>query len=567
MSLIIPAFRGIPASVVNIPAFVSASVRARQSTAGGIGTGSSPFNAFSCYDRTNVAVANPSIMVVNGYRSPSTSLEVAGTGYLYYAHAVITDPVLASHDQTGKTLHWYSFSRLLADQTVTWPNGTAGYACRDATGALKTYAEFVTAGGSVTTVDATSDTVVIPSGWAVVSDPVAFSLSAGQTYLNRLVAAGPASTSGALQCTVSGNGTTDWKKTAASRAASIVATLDWSASSPTSLNGTGSGSLAYPAVIFGTGAAGVKTVGVDGDSLTTGEPGDFKGGNYNEQGWVKRALTIQGYSFVGTSVPSSRAFPVNAAPTSTPFRNIILGMCHAVITDHFRNETGAGVTTWGDGTTASPNGDGKLWSIMRSHVQNIRTYAKGGARVVYAVPFPQQNSGGASGGTAISAITSSSTVATATVASSASLTVGQYIQIGASDVAGYEGNVQVASKPDSTHFTFTIPNGGSDLSAATTAKYALHAGAAVYPTAAQYTDAAPWLNRTGSYTGPFNTAAGDPDTAIDVYTLADCSFGFYRAFDDLQDGIHPRGRATTDSTYVPDIATAVAPLLANRLGF
>lgn len=518
-----------------------------------LNTGANNFTDYRIFDKSAARSKNPRAAFINESVS-SARLETLGASVLSCAYSMLTGLAGLTDNQSAAVQTVATFTNAKTDVTWTGPDGNQWSHVMKKTGGQyvnSTYAEFVAAGGSITTSTGlpADGYFNLPGGFLIWSDPLPVDVAAGSTYAHQTNVSGPASTSAAYPATVTGNGTTDRSKGSASFAAGQFLNKNWTGVSGLA---TAGGACFGPVMVIGEGDAGVKTVLSTGDSIAAGEPGDswgdIAGGTY-ATGAQRRALAQMGIPSLSTAVPSTTATQYNT--NGAGLGDLIARFAHRVLHNYGNNERSA------TGMASNKTFNNRLRALLRA----------GDKKIVASTWNPQQSGGVNSGGVAISAITSSGTVATATVVNSALLTVGQYICLGASDVTGYHGVVQVASLPDSTHFTFNIPNGGSNLAAATVAKYA---PALSLLTSYQYATYAPYINRTGAYAGvPFDTAAGDPDAGLDMAAAVGAVQGLYPSFDSTQEGTHTLGTNSSGvsntaymQTVVANVVTRLTPVLA-----
>lgn len=523
---------------------VAASTRMRQPIVM-LNTGANNFTDYRIFDKAVARAKNMRVGFVNEYVT-SARLETLG-GVVYSAvHSFLTNLNGTSDNQSSATQTISTFTNAKNDVTWTGPDGAQWSHIRKRSGGAyvdATYAEYVAAGGLITTLSGLPADCYFNGigGFFLLSDGAPVDVATGANYAHQLNVTAPASSSAAYPAALTGNGSVDRSKSSASFAAGQFLNKNWTGVSGLAFAG---GGVFGPVLVIAEGDAGVKTYVNPGDSINAGEPGDNWGdvaGLTFTAGAQRRALAQMGLPSLSIAVPSTTATQYNT--NGAPLGDLITKFAHRAVHNYGNNERSS------TGMASNKTFNNRLRGLLRA----------GDKKIVASTWNPQQSGGINSGGVAISAITSSGTVATATVVNSALLTVGQYICLGASTVTGYQGVVQVASLPDSTHFTFTIPNGGSDLAAATAAKYApVLSQLSSY----QYTTYAPYINRTGAYAGvPFDTASGDPDAGLDMYVACGGVQGLYPSFDATQEGTHPLGANSSGTSNVAYMQSVVANIV------
>jgi hypothetical protein len=107
---------------------------------------------------------------------------------------------------------------------------------------------------------------------------------------------------------------------------------------------------------------------------------------------------------------------------------------------------------------------------------------------------------GASGLTASGGGTSASATATILTTAAHGLAVGQLVTTAGIGIAGYNGTFQVASVPDSTHFTFTAPTGALAASGAGTAAAAGNVATGVHQVCVIFKTRQGYLTKPGPAT-------------------------------------------------------------------
>lgn len=553
----------IPPPEPDVEFITSASNRARQPLSW-LNTGANNFVDHRVLDRTSApaaalrhAFANEAVSVVSTNR-----VETIGAALPTISHSTLTAISAPGDNQSAADQTISTFAGAASDSTWTGPDGEpwshilkrTGGGTTAAAYVAATYAELVAAGGSIDTAAGypAASRLTIPGGFVVFSDEMALprALAAGDLYYHQTTMTAPASTTSAFPGVSRCDGSIDKSKASASLAAAIFLNKNW-----TGVSGLGpnTGEAYHPILTLTTGnAAQPRPVLITGDSIGAGEPGDGRGNtDLRASGIFKRALAAAGYPYFATTVPSSRSSAFNV--TGAALANLIARFGHDLFMQHWANDRSSG------GLAAN-----------RTHTLAMKALMVPNApkRAIWFTGVPKVTGGANASAVTISAITSSGTVATATVASTAALTVGQQIQIGMADVAGYNGVVTVASIPNGTSFTFTIPGGASDLAAATTARYAFIGGSDIGPAHYQYTTYSPYVMRTGAYAGvPFDKAAGDPDLGMDVYAMLGADGAFHATLASSHEGTHPLGNNTSglNSAAVETAAAAMAALIPGAL--
>lgn len=558
---------GLGVGITNTPkkgagvAYASASTRLRQPLAM-INTSANPFNDYRVFDSAVIGGTGMRHVFVNEYVAAGTArTETVGMQLPRFLHSVLTGLNGTSDDQSTATQTKTTFSDAKNDVDFVGPDGTTwsciwkrnGLTGSSAAYVQSTYAEFAAAGGGISDggIGQPANSVVDHAGgYLVISDLMPVSLAVGEKYAHQTNASGPTSTSAVYPGACLGNATTDRTKAAATFGASLYNSKNWTSAAGLSYANS---SMFAPVASFIMAAASVKTVMVPGDSIGAGEPGDGKGdvsAGTGSVGFARRALTLSARPSLSVAVPSTTAGTyVSGGPALADW---LTRWAHDVVSDWGHNERNSAAMT-------------------NNRLYNIRARAllrPGAKRVLQTTWAPQMTGGVNASALAISAITSSGTTATATISSTAALQAGMPVCIGASDVTGYQGVVNVVSITDGTHFTFTIPGGGSGLASATTAKLG-YPSTSTPLTAYQFATWAPYVLRTGAYAGvPFDRSVGDPDTGWDLYAACGGVQGIYASLDQTQEGTHPLGNntsGTSNLSFMVSIATSLSSSLPTLL--
>lgn len=546
-------------SVLAAPPIVSGSVRTSMNMSNNTFTALFPVRYARTHDKSNVQCANPVMEFWNGYvvstgAAGLTTLErgpnnaIPADAKCTYEYSILTGITGRGTDQSAATLTRATFNGMLGD------------------------AAFIAAGGAVRNDGYTID---VPENFTFRTDPFSLALAAGEHYFHQMKVKGLDTQRYPINITSHGAGVGDLLYNAAAEAGpgatgDLIVSKNWvGVTSPNQFGGSFA-----PIMVLGTGLAGTKVVGVEGDSiirevtgsatlaLTSTDLGDADG----VQCFAKRALNAAGYSYIDVSVSGTNAKDIRAGMPSAR-RAYGLQYCSAVITDMLHNDRATGRTF------LSTNGLGTLYAW---HNDWLRSKIKAGGRVIRTTLSPATNST-----VAISALTSVGTTATATTASTATLTTGQTVAIAGATggTTAYNGSY-VVTVTDATHFTYTFA-GTSGVAAtgtltwadgwATAANQTPKNGDATYPsiseaalTGGQFT-LADKIMRRGAYAAVPYGGVGECDAGFDLYSYVGDASGLYQVdgtrYYGTDDGTHPKPALQIAA------AAGLQPLLPELLGF
>jgi hypothetical protein len=462
-----------------------------------------------------------------------------------------------------------------------------------------TYAQFVAAGGSVTT-DSYSYIATIPPGYIIQTDP-GISLSAGQSYQLQMCQIVAYNTAGLLNypfnqqqrgwggTNVTGDYIKIWVGAAAypdtssylATSGQMINGLDWSSTGPYNNPGTGTLYSFSPFLITGVNSSGVRSVVNEGCSIQFGnlEYGD----NYGNSGAWARALFAKGYSSCNTAISG---MSLGAIRTSGQYC-LRLGIYRQlqpwmITSDHPRNDMSAWPAA-GTFTPAAPDNTttpADSMALTRWWFNKLRSICPNTKINAPTLTTCATASGPCIAAT-ITGATYSGTTITYTVNSTANLFNGEVVLIrGMAPAAPYNalGPITII---DSTHISMvaaSAPTGAPTTATGTVDDgYQSYAGQSAQglggvsynpPNGIGYLHN-DYVQCRGSYAGyTFNPAAGDPDSSWPQ----DEDYGIYSSSDPTHwppgsafqsataDGTHPGyGLATIG-------AAALAPRLAGYVG-
>lgn len=263
--------------------------------------------------------------------------------------------------------------------------------CKDLTYTTRTWAQFQAAGGAVS---GDGYAVTIPSGWSVECDELTgLQLAAGQTYFVQLEHEMPDASAGTpvqgartgpfCPLTSIGDarlvsfGTTP---TVGSDGLNVAHSRNWSSANVSGAALLANNFVCSPIAVIGKGAAGTRTVAVDGDSIVD-ESNDLDGDADGVKCALARALNIAGYSTLRVAVAGS-SMGNRLTYGGDGYRLGLLEYADTVISEHGHNDA-ANL----NGTTTVPT--------MRSFNQRLRSAmrAAGKKRVVRTNLTPTTNAG------------------------------------------------------------------------------------------------------------------------------------------------------------------------------
>jgi hypothetical protein len=472
------------AAVVAAPTatVVSASNRTRLNQ--GISTATGKTTDLWYYTRcTHYAVkaaANMQAGFWNGYFNTNL-VETACPSYVTLRMSWLTNLVGTSNivsggsgppqNQTGATVTTATWAQLI---NATGVASDVSH-IRDINYNLQPYSAFTAAGGSVSTNVSANDTVTIPGGWSVETDPGP-SIATGGYYMTQVEQHMPLGITGSGQVTFIGqtitnplqrqdgtgtNSTGDYYSEKGSQF-NLVTDPNWS-----TYGGVTAGLSAgiIPTWIRGTNAAGAKTIVIDGASIDNGtyDYGDLNG----TSGGMQKACIAAGYPVFNTGIPSS-SLQLSKQYGGYAYR---LGFAAygtgAVITGADLNASGLGWPSAGTFTAAAPNNTSAPSNLMagsRWWNNLLRTKLPSGGKIGQAT-WLVGPLGGIVDTLSVTSLTASGTAAgstvTAVTASAHGFSVGEQVAHAGSTTSGYNQGttslpyfVTIASVPSSTSYTY-----------------------------------------------------------------------------------------------------------------
>lgn len=546
------AHRGIPVVTVSTKRAVSISVRAKlgvtTGTAGNLSAATVPIQYYRSVHKTNVAGTMPWALIWNGAINAANGNAVWEQGPVGATNTRrmsvitgVTNPLLM--DQTGNPVHLVTFLGIQSGSKEI----------RDLSFALRTWTDFVSAGGAVS---GDNRTVTVPSGWSVEHDAITdWNPVAGEKYLYQIEDTVPGASAGtplqharvgpAAPSTTMGDLVRNATTTViCTDGKNLADTANWSTGNVAGVSAITNGpAVLAPSAVYALGTAFV--VGIDGDSIADEKQDAVKDTDGVSHG-LSRALNAGGYSFVKTAAFSSsmlnqRTYGGNA------YRLGLLRFCDAVITDHSHNDSSTLVT------------DTAIKSLIQWHGTALKGALRsaGAKRLVRLSQTPTNtfNNGTAQAG---------GSTTTIVLASGSSATNGIYvnspIKLNAGSGAGQKG---IITAYDGTSKIATVSPIGSAWTVApdATTTYTFLTVTAAWTAADPiWTVFDAYMKRTGIYAGiPFNTGLGEPDYVLSATAAHQIANLMWPDVDDTFDGTHDAspGAVKAQAYYTPLLAAAL----------